>query len=115
MADGEKRMVMESRKRPRERLAKIPKFLGKKIRHKMVDDDGKAVWYSGTVVSVLDDNEFNEECEFEVKYDGYEDVYEIQVVKEWRLNCIVVEGNIEIECKRSKMNLFSFTKIESFS
>lgn len=57
-------------------------------------------------MSVLDDDKFHNDSEFEIKYHGYEDVYEIQVVKEWRLNIVVegkVDGYVEIECKRNKL------------
>ena len=38
----------------------------------MVDVNGNYVWYNGEVVSVLDDDEFNDESEFEMEYDGYD-------------------------------------------
>ena len=72
---------------------KIPTFLGKRIKHKM-EDEGNDVWYEGKVVTVLDEDEFDDECEFEVEYQGFKDRYTIQVVKEWRMNCIVVLGSI---------------------
>ena len=59
-----------------------------------MEDEGNAVWYEGKVVTVLDEDEFDDECEFEVEYQGFEDRYTIQVVKEWRMNCIVVLGSI---------------------
>ena len=72
----------------------------------MVDENGNDEWYNGKAVSVLDDDKFNDECEFQVEYDEYDECYEIQVVKEWRMNCIVVVGSIndvvEVECKRAK-------------
>ena len=46
----------------------------------MVNEGGKDVWYLGLVVSVLDDNELDEECEFEVLYDGFDDKYDIELV-----------------------------------
>ena len=52
----------------------VPKFYGKIIQHKMFDEEqGKDVWYKGTVTEVLHDDEFDENCEFTVMYEGYGD------------------------------------------
>ena len=40
------------------------------------------------VKTVLDDDEYDNECEFEVEYEGFDDLYVIQVVKEYRMKCI---------------------------
>ena len=31
------------------------------------------------------------ECEFTVKYDGYEDTLQVQFVKEWREKCVIIK------------------------
>ncbi|XP_065666851.1 uncharacterized protein LOC136087582 [Hydra vulgaris] len=91
--EGDARLLMETRKKIRTGTSKegVPKFLGKRVKHKMVDDDGKDLWYSGLVVSVLDDNEFDEDCEFQILYNGHEDKYNIELVKERRTKCAVAE------------------------
>ena len=65
----------EKRKAPQGDIAKgVPKFYGKIIQHKMFDEEqGKDVWYKGTVTEVLHDDEFDENCEFTVMYEGYGD------------------------------------------
>ena len=54
------------RKRTREggREAKVPRFLGKRIRHKMVDEEceGNEIWYEGQITAAQDDDEFSDEC-----------------------------------------------------
>ena len=97
-SNGDKRLEKEitSQKKVKKnpgKETKIPTFLGKRIRHKWCDN-GTDKWYHGDVIAVLDDDEYAEECEFHVKYDGFEDPYTIEVVKEWRMNCVVVEGSI---------------------
>ena len=65
--DGKKRIERETKKRTRTNT-NVPKFLGKRIKHKIIDENGSDVWYNGEVVPVFDDYEFNDECEFEVEY-----------------------------------------------
>lgn len=48
----------------------------------MVDEAGEDVWYTGLVTSVLDDDEFDDECEFQAVYDGYDEEYDVELVKE---------------------------------
>ena len=68
----------------------VPIFFGKRILHKMIDD-GEPVWYEGIVNEVLDDDEKDEECEFTVKYDGYEGTFQVQLVKEWQEKCVIIK------------------------
>ena len=83
-----------------------PKFLGRRIKHKMVNEGGKDVWYLGLVVSVLDDNEFDGECKFKVLYNEFDDKYDIELVKEWRMKCVVIEGKddgfVEVEVRKKQ-------------
>ena len=61
------------------RQKKCPHIFWEKNLNKMIDD-GEPVWYEGILTEVLDDDE---ESEFTVKYDGYEDTFQVQLVKEW--------------------------------
>ena len=71
----------------------------------MIDNDGEDVWYRGTVTEVLDDDEFDDECDFTVEYDGFDDAtYEVKIVKEWRLGCIVIESKAGKEKKKRTYN-----------
>lgn len=72
---------------------KIPKFFGKVIRHKY-DEDRVDIWYRGSVVSVLDEDELDDKCEFEVKYDGNDDKYDVMLVEEWRKGWVIIEGKV---------------------
>ena len=84
----------------------VPIFFGKRILHKMIDD-GEPVWYEGIVTEVLDDDEQDEECEFTVKYDGYEDTFQVQLVKEWREKCVIIKCKASLdepEKKKRKMS-----------
>lgn len=62
----------------------VPKFLGWYIRRKMMDDDSIETWYRGLATVVLDDNEFSTACELWVKYDGFEEEYDVLLVEEWQ-------------------------------
>ena len=48
----------------------------------MIDED-EPVWYEVIVTQLFDNDKQDEECEFTVKYDGYEDTFQVQLVKEW--------------------------------
>ena len=48
----------------------------------MIDDD-EPVWYEVIVTLLFDNDKQDEESEFTVKYDGYEDTFQVQLVKEW--------------------------------
>ena len=61
----------------------VPKFLGKIIKHKMFDEDEiKDTWYQGIVTEVLDDDETSDDCDFTVKYEGFDDTYEVKLMEE---------------------------------
>ena len=65
-------------------------------------DDGEPAWYEGIVTEVLDDDEQDEECEFTVKYDGYEDTFQVQLVKEWRKKCVIIKCKASARKKEKK-------------
>ena len=57
----------------------FPMFLGKMIKHKMFDKEEVIdIWYRGIVTQLLGDNETNDDCDFTVKYKGFDDIYEVR-------------------------------------
>eukprot|EP00112_Aurelia_sp_Birch-Aquarium-sp1_P015107 Seg332.2 transcript_id=Seg332.2/GoldUCD/mRNA.D3Y31 product="hypothetical protein" pseudo=true protein_id=Seg332.2/GoldUCD/D3Y31 len=59
----------------------------------MVDHKREEGWHRGTVTEVLDDDEFDNDCDFTVEYDGFDDAtYKVKIVNKWRLGCIVIES-----------------------
>lgn len=78
------------------RTKKIPQFFGKTIRHKF-EEEGKDVWYKGVVVSVLDDDEYATECEFEVIYEESDEKYEAKLVADYKRGWVVCEGRADKE------------------
>ena len=54
--------------------SKTPIFFGKAIRHKY-EENGSDVWYKGVVVSCLDEDEYDNNCEFEVVYEGSDEKF----------------------------------------
>ena len=82
---------------------KVPQFFGKCIRHKY-EEDGKDVWYKGIVVSCLDENEYDINCEFEVEYEGSEDRYEVKLVEEWKRGWVVIDGKANKRKRKEKEN-----------
>ncbi len=53
--------------------------------------------YKGVVVSCLDNDEYDTDCEFEVQYDGSDEKYEVKLVEEWKKGWVVCEGKAVIE------------------
>ena len=107
VTEKEKTLISKSSKKQgndNKKRKRVPTFFGKIIRHKMIDNDGEDVWYRGTVTEVLDDDEFDDECDFTVEYDGFDDAtYEVKIVKEWRLGCIVIESKAGKEKKQKNI------------
>ena len=58
-------------------------------------EKGENVWYEGVVMEVLDDDEYDEDCDFTVSYEGYEDTYEVKLVQEWNSGCVVIKGKAD--------------------
>ena len=66
-------------------------------------EQDKDVWYKVIVTEVLDDDEFDVNCEFTVMYEGYEDIYTVKLVEEHNYKCVVIEGKAdEPAFKKSK-------------
>ena len=85
----------------------VPKFLGKIIKHKMFDEDEiKDTWYQGIVTEVLDDDETSDDCDFTVKYKGFDDTYEVKLMEEWKNQCLIILGKAdEPSLQRMKITL----------
>ena len=77
---------------------KYPKLFGKKIKHKWTLDNGKDVWYTGILTAVLDDDEYDSDCEFKVCYDEYpEETYDLPLMKDYKRNWVVIIGNANLD------------------
>ena len=59
---------------------------------KKEDGSDEDIWYKGTIVGVLDLDEYSSDCEFKVQYDGYEneDHTVVKLIEDWK------EGWLEI-------------------
>ena len=49
------------------------------------EEEKKDIWYQGIATEVLDDDETSD-CDFTVKYEGFDDTYEVKLVEEWKIN-----------------------------
>ena len=88
-----------ARKKPKKRF---PKLFGKRIMHKW-DEDGEEVWYEGTVIEVYDEDEYDVDCEFGVKYDNIDGIFEVRLLQDFKRNwLIVVRAANEEEIKACK-------------
>ena len=54
------------------------------------DEDGGEVWYDGTVVEVYDEDEYDVECEFGVKYDNIDGIFEVRLLQDFKRNWLIV-------------------------
>ena len=43
---------------------------------------------------MLDDDQFSENCEFTVIYDGSEEQYKVKLVEEYKNHCVIVDGTL---------------------
>ena len=77
---------------------KYPKLFGKYINHRW--DSG---WFKGKVVACLDDDEYHPDCTFEVEYEGYEGKYEVELLKDFEKNWVVIIGSVATIDKRNEM------------
>ena len=74
----------------------VPIFLGKIIKHKMFDEEEvKDIWYQGAVTEVLDDDETSDDCDFTVKYESFDDAYEVKLVEKWKNQCVIILGKAD--------------------
>ena len=55
---------------------------------------------------MLGDNETSDDCDFNVKYKGFDEVYETKLVEEWKKQCTII---------LAKANQKKFEKIENYS
>ena len=87
----------------------IPIFLGKIIKHKMFDEEEvKDIWCQDVVTEVLHDDETSDDCDFTVKYEGFDDNYEVKLVEEWKNQCVIILGKAdELSLKIMKIILSS--------
>ena len=53
---------------------------------KKEDQSDEDIWYKGTVVDVLDLDEYSSDWQFQVQYDGYEneDRTVVKLIKDWK-------------------------------
>ena len=65
-------------------------------------DDSEPVWYEGTVMDVLENDEQDKECKFTVKCDGYEDTFQVQLVKEWLEKCVIIKCKASLDESEKK-------------
>ena len=67
------------------------------------EEEKKDIWYQGIATEVLDDDETSD-CDFTVKYEGFDDTYEVKLVEEWKNQCVIVLGKAdEPSLKRMKI------------
>ena len=61
------------------------------------EEEVKDIWYQGVVTEVVDDDETNDNCDFTVKYEDFDDTYDIEVrlVEEWKNQCVIVLGKAD--------------------
>ncbi|XP_033730929.1 uncharacterized protein LOC117344934 [Pecten maximus] len=53
------------------------KFVGRRISHEWVEDEGHRKWYDGTVMGVESGKDGSPDAVYEVMYDGDEELYSI--------------------------------------
>ena len=56
------------------------------------EEEVKGIWQQGYVTKVLGDNETSDDCDFNVKYKGIDEVYEVKLVEEWKKQCVIILG-----------------------
>ncbi|CAC5381699.1 unnamed protein product [Mytilus coruscus] len=59
-------------KRSRRKCSSL-KFVGRRISHEWIEDDGTSKWYKGTVTAVIDKNDGDEDAEYEVHYENHKE------------------------------------------
>ena len=59
------------------------------------------------VTEVLDDNEFDVNCEFTVMYEGCEDTQTVKLVEEHNNKFVVIEGKADKPLSKNQNKLFS--------
>ncbi len=87
-AEGSSSMQEPAKKKAKN---KYPKLFGKRIKHKW-EEDGEEKWYDGTVLQVYDEDEYDVDCEFGVKYDDIDEVFEVRLLQDFKKNWLMVVG-----------------------
>ena len=54
------------------------------------EEEVKDIQQQGNVTKVLGDNETSDDCDFNVKYKGFDEVYETKLVEEWKKQCTII-------------------------
>ena len=54
------------------------------------EEEVKDIWQQGYVTKVLGDNETSDDCDFNVKYKGFDEVYETKLMEEWKKQCTII-------------------------
>ena len=54
------------------------------------EEEVKDILQQGNVTKVLGNNETSDDCDFNVKYKGFDEVYETKLVEEWKKQCIII-------------------------
>ena len=54
------------------------------------DVGGEEVWYEGTVVQLLDEDEYDIDCEFGVNYDNSDGVFQLRLLQDFKRNWVIV-------------------------
>ena len=70
------------------------------------EEEVKDIQQQGNVTKLLGDNETSDDCDFNVKYKDFDEVYETKLVEEWKKQCTIL---------LAKANQKKFEKIENYS
>ena len=54
------------------------------------EEEVKDIWQKGNVTKVLGDNETSDDCDFNVKYKDFDEVYEAKLMEEWKKQCTII-------------------------
>ena len=59
------------------------------------------------MTEVLEDDQQDQECECTIKYDGYQDTFQVQLVKEWQEKCVIVMCHVFKQISPSGLSLMN--------
>ena len=71
------------------------------------EEQGKDVWYKGIVNEVLDDDEFDVNCEFTVMYEGYQDTYTVNWWRNIIRNALLLRERLMNRLSKNQNKLFN--------
>ena len=54
------------------------------------EEEVKDIQQQGNVTKLLGDNETSDDCDFNVKYKDFDEVYETKLVEEWKKQCTII-------------------------